>query len=65
MDDVDLQSLDALEAEVRDVERALARLDDGTYGTCEVCRTPLPEAVLLEAPATRYCEAHLPFAPTA
>lgn len=58
-----MRTLDALEAEVTDVERALTRLDDGTYGTCEVCRTTLPESMLAEAPAARWCAAHLPFSP--
>jgi DnaK suppressor protein len=26
-----------LDAKLADVERALAKLDDGTYGTCDVC----------------------------
>jgi RNA polymerase-binding transcription factor DksA len=60
VDDVDLRALDAVEAEVRDVERALARLDDGTYGTCEVCGDRLAEELLAQAPATRFCRAHLP-----
>lgn len=62
MDDVDLGDLDALEAELRDIERALARLDDGTYGTCEVCGDRLPDAVLVDTPAARFCRAHLPLA---
>jgi len=53
-------AVDALESEVADVERALARLDDGSYGTCEVCGERLSEAVLNERPAARYCAAHLP-----
>ena len=54
---------DALEAEVADVERALERLAEGTYGTCEVCGTGLPPALLAERPAARLCPAHLPMAP--
>ena len=54
---------DALEGEVADVERALARLAEGTYGTCEVCGTRLPPALLDERPAARLCEAHLPIGP--
>ena len=61
VEDLDLAALDSLEAEVTDVERALTRLDDGTYGTCEVCRTPLSEGLLAESPAARWCDAHLPF----
>lgn len=49
---------DALRAELDDVERALARLDDGTYGTCEVCGSVLADDVLAERPQTRLCEQH-------
>jgi DnaK suppressor protein len=30
-----------LDAKLRDVERALAKLEDGTYGTCDVCGRPI------------------------
>jgi len=51
---------DALERQVDDVERALARLAEGTYGTCEVCGARLGDALLEEQPGARLCAAHLP-----
>ena len=30
-----------LDAKLRDVERALEKLDEGTYGTCDVCGRPI------------------------
>ena len=30
-----------LDAKLRDVERALEKLDAGTYGTCDVCGRPI------------------------
>ena len=30
-----------LDAKLRDVERALAKLDDGTYGSCDLCGDPI------------------------
>ncbi len=62
VDDLGAGALDALEAEVADVERALARLDAGTYGTCEVCGERLSDTVLQDRPAARFCPAHLPMA---
>jgi DnaK suppressor protein len=52
----------ALSAELRDqlddVEKALTRLDEGTYGTCEVCGQPIGDARLEVMPATRFCIEH-------
>lgn len=49
---------DNLGALLNEVERALAKLDDGTYGTCEVCGQPIAEPRLEAMPATRYCVEH-------
>jgi YteA family regulatory protein len=54
----DLAILERVEAELADVEHALRRLDDGTYGTCEVCGKPIPEERLEALPATRLCLEH-------
>jgi DnaK suppressor protein len=40
---------------LEDVERALAKLDEGTYGACESCGRPIGEARLEAMPAARYC----------
>jgi DnaK suppressor protein len=47
-----------LRDQLDDVERALARLDDGTYGRCETCGVTIDEARLEIMPAARYCIAH-------
>jgi RNA polymerase-binding transcription factor DksA len=39
----DLSILEQVEAELADVEHALRRLDEGTYGTCEVCGKVIPD----------------------
>src|SRR3954466_2303840 len=39
----DLSILEQIEAELADVEHALKRLDEGTYGTCEIDGKPIPE----------------------
>ena len=38
-----------------EVERALAKMDDGTYGRCERCGKEISEARLEAMPATPYC----------
>jgi RNA polymerase-binding transcription factor DksA len=42
------------------VDQALQRLDDGTYGTCEVCGAPLPDETLAADPTARRCVDHQP-----
>ncbi|MGA2530530.1 MAG: TraR/DksA C4-type zinc finger protein [Acidimicrobiales bacterium] len=54
----DLRVLDRAEAELEDVERALARLDEGTYATCEACSRPIAAARLEAMPLTRRCTDH-------
>ena len=63
----DLSILERIEAELNDVEHALRRLDEGTYGTCEACGKPIGEERLEAMPATRFCvddqavaEGHVP-----
>jgi RNA polymerase-binding transcription factor DksA len=44
-----------LQDSLNDVQRALAKVDAGTYGTCERCGTEIGEARLEAMPATRWC----------
>lgn len=47
-----------LREQLDDIEAALGRLDEGTYGFCEVCGAPIGEARLEVMPATRFCINH-------
>ena len=38
-----------------EVEDALEKFDAGTYGLCEICGAPIPEARLEAKPAARQC----------
>jgi DnaK suppressor protein len=38
-----------------DIDDALARIDDGTYGRCASCGTAIPVERLLALPAARFC----------
>ncbi|MCA9712379.1 MAG: TraR/DksA C4-type zinc finger protein, partial [Myxococcales bacterium] len=42
------------DARLREVEAALQRMDDGTYGICEETDEPIPFARLHAEPTTRY-----------
>jgi DnaK suppressor protein len=51
-------ALDLLENEVNllnEVNDALARIEQGTYGRCVVCGEEIPRARLKALPYTRYC----------
>ena len=37
------------------IERALEKLDEGTYGTCDNCGTEIPAGRLQAAPASALC----------
>lgn len=47
-----------LEARLLEVDNALARIEAGTYGTCNACGTPIEEARLHANPAATTCIAH-------
>jgi DnaK suppressor protein len=46
---------DKLQLTMADVERALAKLEDGTYGTCDVCGRPIGEGRLEALPWATLC----------
>ena len=54
----DFSILEQVEAELADVDRALRRLDDGTYGICEACGSAISDDRLAALPAARFCIAH-------
>lgn len=47
-----------LREQLDDVEAAIARLAEGTYGSCQMCDEPIGAARLEAMPATRWCIAH-------
>lgn len=53
--EIDQNVLQRTEAHLAEVEDALRRLEDGTYGLCQVCGRPIGEARLAAMPATRLC----------
>jgi DnaK suppressor protein len=60
----ELGILDEIEAGLAEVQSALNRLDDGTYGTCERCSAPIEDETLERSPTARLCARHLPLAPS-
>ena len=49
---------DTLQVQLNLVERALARLDDGSYGSCSACGVAISEERLEALPATDRCIQH-------
>jgi RNA polymerase-binding transcription factor DksA len=54
----DLSLLEDVEREIADVQRALVRLDRGSYGFCEACGAQIPDERLSAVPAARFCLEH-------
>jgi DnaK suppressor protein len=46
---------DNLTASLEQIDRALIKLDEGSYGSCDVCGTPIPEARLAARPESTVC----------
>jgi RNA polymerase-binding transcription factor DksA len=46
-------NLDQVEKDLADVETALARLEAGTYWTCEATGVELPDELLAQQPTAR------------
>lgn len=47
-----------LRRELDEVEAAIARLAEGTYGACVVCNAVIPDERLEAMPATKWCIEH-------
>ncbi len=60
----DVEHLQVIAADLADVEVALDRLADGSYGTCEACGQTIDDADLARRPTARRCPDHLPLATT-
>lgn len=44
---------------LREVDSALERVEDGSYGLCDVCHEPVEDDRLLSNPLSRSCRSHL------
>jgi len=54
----DFSLLEQLEAEIGDLDAALRKVDEGTYGICEICGRPIEPERLEALPGTRTCIEH-------
>ena len=48
----------SLQDQLADVEHALEKIDEGSYGQCETCGEDIGDARLEAMPASRYCIKH-------
>jgi RNA polymerase-binding transcription factor DksA len=54
----DFSLLEQLEAELGDLDAALRKVEEGTYGTCEVCGIEISPERLEARPGSRTCIDH-------
>ena len=52
-------TLAALETEYNNIILALSRIEEGTYGNCEICSEEIEDERLMADPSARTCMAHL------
>jgi RNA polymerase-binding transcription factor DksA len=48
-----------LEIRLREIDHATKKMQEGTYGTCEVCGNEIEEERLEANPAARTCKTHI------
>jgi len=53
--DLSIQMLGRLQAELEEIAAALERIDDRSYGNCEECGKPIPETRLEALPTADTC----------
>src|SRR3989338_3227572 len=51
--------VDSLEVRYNNIKRALKKIEDGSYGMCEVSNHPVEEDRLEANPAARTCKEHM------
>lgn len=51
----DIATEKVLESTLRDIESALARMEDGTYGQCKYCDIDIPEKRMVARPVASAC----------
>ena len=56
--EIDYSLEDNSEQVLQEIDRALGRIDDGTYGTCEVCGREIPAERLEARPWASLCIDH-------
>jgi len=49
---------EGLAEKLEEIDAALGRIDDGEYGTCQVCGREIADERLEAVPATRFCREH-------
>lgn len=54
----ELAALRQVQGDLAAVDRALAAIDDGAYGTCAVCGSRLPDELLADSPVATACADH-------
>ena len=55
--ELELTTLIIVEAELKDIDDALGKLEQGTYGGCEACGKPIDPKRLEAKPWARFCVA--------
>lgn len=52
-------TLSALEKRYNNIVKALSKIEEGTFGVCEICNNPIEEDRLEANPTARTCKTHI------
>jgi len=52
-------TLSVLENRLNDIKKALSKIEEGTYGNCEICGSKIEEERLNVNPSAKTCEADI------
>ena len=63
VDEVAPPTVERVETVLNEIEAALRRLDDGSYGRCLTCGAEVEDDRLAREPTTGYCSACAPLPP--
>ncbi len=53
--DFSLSRVEAINSQIREIDEAILRIREGSYGVCAVCGEDIPEGRLQVRPNARYC----------
>ena len=52
-----LSKAEVLQRDLDEINEAIKKMEQGSFGTCDICKKAISKEILLIAPESRYCKA--------